>query len=340
MSGERSALMSMLFGYFPPQVLHVAVRLGLPDQLAGGPRDADDLASATECDQGSLRRLLRALAALGVVEQTSAQAFALTSTGQLLRSDVPSSLRNYALLFCGEQVWQSWGDLEYSVRTGEPAWQRKYGPPFGPEFMKPDFAAVFNAAMADGTKTAAPGVAAVGGFERFAAVADIGGGHGILLATILAAHPALHGVLFDLPGALAGAPQVLQAAGVADRCAVVAGDFFEAVPRAADAYLLKSVIHDWTDERATVLLASCRRAMSPEDTLLIVEPVLSAQPSQSELFSLSYSDINMMVCTGGRERTEQEFRSLLAAAGFELRRVVPCPATGYSVLEAGLAAAP
>jgi O-methyltransferase domain/Dimerisation domain len=339
MGDERAALQSMLFGYFPAQVLYVATRIGLADQLAQGPRPAAELASATGCDPGALPRLLRALVVIGVMEQPDPEkpdVFTLTETGQLLRADHPATMRNYVLLFCGEQSWQSWGDLEYSVRTGKSAWEKRYGPPFGPGFMTPEFSAVFNAAMAEGTAKAAPAVVAAGGFERFGTVADLGGGRGILLAAILAAHPGLRGILLDLPQALEGAADVLHDAGVADRCELVPGDFFAAVPGGADAYLLKSVIHDWDDERAGAILASVRAAMSPAAALLLAEPVLSDRPSQQDLFSVSYSDLNMLVCTSGRERTAAEFSDLLGAAGFAVRRIVPCPPTGYSLIEASL----
>jgi len=335
----RTALLSMLFGYFPAQALHVATRIGLADQLAHGPRPAAELAAATGCDPQALRRLLRALVVIGVLDRPAPDnpdTFALTETGRLLRADHPSSMRNYVLLFCGEQVWQSWGDLEYSVRTGQSAWERRYGPPFGPGFMTPEFADVFNAAMAEGTARAAPAVVAAGGFGRFGTVADLGGGRGILLAAILTAHPSLRGILLDLPQALAGAADVLRAAGAEDRCELVPGDFFAAVPAGADAYLLKSVIHDWDDERAAAILARVRAAMSPTAVLLLAEPVMTDRPDPQDLYSVSYSDLNMLVCTSGRERTVAEFGNLLAAAGFAVERITPCPPTGYSLIEAGL----
>ena len=242
-------------------------------------------------------------------------------------------MRNYVLLFCGEQVWQSWGDLEYSVRTGQSAWERRYGPPFGPGFMTPEFADVFNAAMAEGTAKAAPAVVAAGGFERFGTVADLGGGHGILLAAILAAHPGLRGILLDLPQALAGAAEVLRAAGIADRCELVPGDFFAAVPGGADAYLLKSVIQTGTTSGRRHP-GQRSRPMSTGAALLLVEPVMSDRPGPQDLFSVSYSDLNMLVCTSGRERTAHEFGDLLAAAGFAVQRIVSCPPTGYSLIEA------
>jgi hypothetical protein len=335
--GARTALLSKLFGYFPPQALHVAARIGLADQLATGQRSAAELAAATSCHPGALGRLLRALVVIGVLEQPASDdpdTFALTTMGQLLRTDDPASMRNYILLFCGEQVWQSWGDLEYSVRTGQSAWERRYGPPFGPGFMTPEFADVFNAAMAEGSARAAPAIIAAGGFDRFGTVADLGGGRGILLAAILAAHPGLRGILLDLPQALDGAADVLRAAGAADRCELVPGDFFAAVPGGADAYLLKSVIHDWDDERAAAILANVQAAISPGAALLLAEPVMTDRPGPQDLFSVSYSDLNMLVCTSGRERTAAEFRELLAAADFTVERIVPCPPTGYSLIEA------
>lgn len=323
----------MLFGYFPAQALHVAVRLGLAEHLAGGPLPAGDLAAATDCHAGALTRLLRALVVLGVLEQPEADMFALTGTGKLLTAGHPASMRNYVLLFCGEPVWQSWGDLEYSVRTGQSAWERRYGPQFGPG-LNDEVSAVFHAAMAEGTRKAAPAVIAAGDFQRFGTIADLGGGCGILLAAILAAHPRLRGILFDLPRALEGAADVLRAGGADDRCELVPGDFFAAVPGGADMYLLKSVIHDWDDERAGAILGNCRAAMPPTAAVMLVEPIMGDQPSQQDPFSVSYSDLNMLVCTSGRERTEAEFRDLLTRAGFELQRIAPCPPTGYSIIEA------
>jgi hypothetical protein len=330
-AAARAALQSMLFGYFPAQVLYVTARLALADHLADGPCTVARLAGDTGCDPGALLRLLRALVVIGVLGEPTKHTFTLTDKGQLLRAHHPVSMRNYALLFCGPQSWQSWGDLEYSVRTGKSAWERRYGPPFGEGHMDPEFSVVFNAAMAEGTKIAAPAVVAVGDFGRFGTVADLGGGSGILLAAILAAHPGARGILFDLPRAVDGADRVLADAGVTDRCEVVPGDFFAAVPGGADAYLLKSVIHDWDDDRAATILANCQAVMSPQATLLLVEPVTSVEQPTS--FSVSYSDLNMLVCTSGRERTGAEFRDLLTRAGFAARRIVSCPPTGYSIIE-------
>jgi hypothetical protein len=324
------ALRAMLFGYFPAQALHVAARLALADHLADGPRPAAELAQATGCDPGTLPRLLRALATLGVLDQPRPGTFALTAMGELLRSDHPSTFRNYAMLFCGEPSWRSWGDLEYSVRTGKSAWERSFGPPFSADGVDPEFAAIFNAAMAEGTRQSAPAIIAAGDFGRFTTVADVGGGRGTLLAGILARHPGLRGILFDVPQAVEGA----DAETLTDRCEIVAGDFFQTVPGGADAYLIKSVIHDWDDDRATKILVSVRQAMPPGATLLVAEPVASPQPAPGRDFSVSFSDLNMLVCTSGRERTEDEFRALLAAAGFTVGRIIPCPPTSYSILEA------
>jgi O-methyltransferase domain len=269
-----------------------------------------------------------------VLEQPRPGAFTLTGLGELLRTGHPTSMRNYTLLFCGEQVWRAWGDLEYSVRTGKSAWERHYGPPFSDTFMRPEFASVFNAAMAEGTGRSAPAIVTAGDFGRFATIADLGGGRGALLAAILAAHPGVSGVLLDLPRGLEGADEMLASAGVLDRCTLVQASLFDPVPVEADAYLLKSVIHDWDDERAGSILANCRNAMPPGAALLLVEPVASEKPGEDGPFSVSYSDLNMLVCTSGRERTEPEFRRLLAGARFAVRKITPCPPTAYSILEA------
>lgn len=336
MSEHRSMVMQMLFGFFPAQVLQVAARLGIADELAAGPRTTAELAQSIGAHEPSLYRLLRALVSFDLLAEDGPGRFTLTDRGALLRSGAPGSIRNLAMLFCGHETWRAWGELERSVRTGKTAWEHLFGPPFEYLAAHPDLNRVFNEAMAEASRVAAPGVAAAADCSRFATVADLGGGNGTLLAAILGANPHLQGMLFDTPAGLQDAPEVLEAAGVTDRCRLVAGDFFESVPEGADAYLLKSVIHDWDDERSAAILRNCRTAMSPDATLLIAEPILPARVEPSRHPSiLIMSDLNMLACTGGKERTEEEFRTLLDASGFTLQSVAPCPGpTGFSVLEA------
>jgi hypothetical protein len=337
----RGALVPLLFGFFPTQVLHVAATLQLADHLHDAPRTTADLATATGTDEPSLARVLRALACFGVVDEAEPGTWALGPYGPGLLTEGPVSLRHLVLLFAGDEVWRSWGELGETVRTGEPAWDRITGASSF-ELMRrnPEFQAMFNRAMAEGTRNAAPGIAEAGGFDRFRSVVDVGGGDGTLLAAVLRAHAHLRGTVFDLAEGMETAPQVLAAAGVSDRGVTEAGDFFAAVPGGHDAYLVKSVIHDWDDERAGTILRNIRAAMDRDGALLVVEPVMPDAPSSSpDVLMMVMSDLNMLVCTGGKERTESEFRALLADAGFAVRAITPASGpTNYSVIEAVAAA--
>ena len=331
----RPLLLQLIFGFFPAQVLYVAARLGIPDLLANGPQRADRLAQTTSTHAGALSRLLRALAYLGVLEETEPGCFGLTDLGALLRRDVPDSMWATTLLFCGEGAWRSWGSLLTSVRTGQPAFEAGEEP-CTRIAADPQASAEFNQAMSEGTRRDAPGIVESYDFRHLQRLVDVGGGDGTLLAAILAATPDLHGVVFDTAAGLAQAAARLEAAGVADRAEVVGGDFFESVPEGADGYLMKSVIHDWDDERCVTILANCRRAMADHAKVLIVEPVLpdTVTPSFRRL-GVIMSDLNMLLNTTGRERTEAEFRSLLGAADLGLVRIVPIPPpSDYSILEA------
>ncbi|WP_171064457.1 methyltransferase [Actinomadura soli] len=335
-SQTRSPLLDLAFGYMPAQMLHAAAELGLADALAGGPRTSAELAGETGAHAPSLHRLLRGLTGLGVVEQKERDLFALTAEGQRLRADAPDSIRSLIRLFCGPDVWRSWGGLTETLRTGEYAWERATGmTPF--EFFESpsnaELSATFNAAMSEHTRAVAPGVIEAHDFGRHGTVADLGGGDGTLLAAILRAHPGLRGLLFDLPAGLTGASGAL--ADVADRVEIVEGDFFTEVPGGADAHVLKSVIHDWDDAKAAAILRNCRAAMRPDARILLLEQVMP-EIATPETQGVVRNDLNMLVCTGGRERTEAEFRELLEAAGFAgVSLTGPIPPFGYHVIEAG-----
>jgi hypothetical protein len=331
----RSPLLDAAFGFMPAQVVYTAAELRLADALAAGPRSSPELAEETGTHAPSLHRLLRALAAMGVVAQQDEDLFALTPLGTALTSDDPGSVRGLLRLFCGPEVWRSWGDLTETVRTGEPAWDRQLGKPAF-EYMAehPELEATFNAAMAEHTRDLAPAVIEAWDFGRFRTIADLGGGDGTLLAAIMRAAPRARGVLFELPGATEAARRTFAEAGLAGRCEVAAGDFFESVPEGPDAYLLKSVIHDWDDARAAAILRSCRKAMPPDGRVLLVEYVLPPVISP-ELPSNVMSDINMLVVAHGKERTEREFRDLFADAGLRLTAMSDAlPGSSYRVLEA------
>lgn len=333
----RGALAPLLFGFFPAQVLHVGAMLRIADHLTDGPRTTAQLAELTATDAPSLRRVLRALACFGVLDEVEPDAFAHGPYAAGLLTDGATSMHHLIRLFAGDEVWRSWGELGETVRTGEPAWDRITGMTSF-EYMShhPEFQAMFNQAMAEGTRNATPGIVEAGDFGRFSWVIDVGGGDGTLLRAVLAAHPLLRGTVFDTDDGLRAAQATLDAAGLTDRASAVAGDFFAGVPEGPDAYLVKSVIHDWDDRKAHAILANVRVAMPEDGTLLVVEPVMPPAPAASpDVLMMVMSDLNMLVCTGGKERTEDEFRTLLAGAGFALRTVTPVPGpTNFSVLEA------
>ena len=318
------ALFRMVTGYYVSRAIYVVAKLGIADHLSEGPRRVDDLAAATGTHAPSLKRVLRLLASVGVFTEEADSRFALTPIGACLRAGVPGSMRAAALLF-GGVTQQAWGDLQRSVETGEPAFRRVFGmDSFDYMAQHPDEAANFDAAMADFTKHIATAVVAAYDFSPFRRIVDVGGGNGALLAGILKANSSLAGVLFDLPQVADRAIAPMRELGLADRCEIVGGDFFKAVPGGGDAYLLKHVIHDWNDDRAGEILRSCRRAMGAEAKLLILEGVYPPRIDQSdESRGAAANDVNMLVCTGGRQRSEAEFRHLYEAAGFRLTRILP-----------------
>jgi SAM-dependent methyltransferase len=323
----------MATAYYVSQAVYVAAKLGIADQLSDGPRHHDDLAKATRTHGPSLNRVLRLLASAGVLSEEADGRFALTPIGQCLRSGVPGSMRAATLLF-GGRTQQTWSELLYSVQTGEPAFPRLWGADsFSFMEQHPEEAAIFDDAMADWTAQAAAAISAAYDLSSFRTLVDVGGGNGALLAGILAANPTLRGVLFDRPHVAQRAHARIDEAGLADRCSVGGGDFFADVPHGGDAYLLKHVIHDWNDERAVEILRSCHRAMLPHARLLLFEGVYPSRIDQSDASrGAAANDVNMLVCTGGRERSEPEFRALYEAAGFTLTRIVPTRARA-SVIE-------
>jgi hypothetical protein len=310
--------------HYLSQALYVAAQLGIADLLADGPQPYETLAAKTGTHAPSLRRVLRLLATAGVFAEGADGRFELTPVGSFLRSG-PGSFRATARLFGGPMVWRAWGDLLNTVRTGEPAFARVFGTDsFGYFADHRDEAAVFDEAMSTFTAMISGAVAAAYDFSSMRSVIDVGGGEGALLTGILRAHPNLRGAVFDLTRLAEGARRQIGAAGLADRYQFVGGDFFEAVPAGFDAYLLKHVIHDWDDAHAVRILETCRRAMGPEAKLLIVEGVYPPRVDGSqESRGAAANDVNMLVCTGGQQRSEAEFRDLYAAAGFRLTRIVP-----------------
>jgi orsellinic acid C2-O-methyltransferase len=330
----QTVLYQLGIGHYFSHALFVAAKLGIADLLKDGPRHAADLAAATATHAPSLARVMRLLASVGVFEEQEDGCFALTSLGECLRSGVPGSVRAMVMLFTGQRVQNAWQELEYCVQTGNPVFRKRgVDDPFADPARTPKETATFDAAMADFTTLAAMAVAAAYDFAPLGTIVDVGGGNGALLIGILQAHSHLHGTVFDRPSAIERAEKHVAECGLAARCNTVAGDFFKEVPPGADAYILKHVIHDWNDERAVAILQNCHRAMSANGRLLIVEGVYPRRIDQSlDSRGAAANDVNMLVNTGGRQRSEAEFRSLYDAAGFTLTKIVPTPAR-LSVIE-------
>jgi hypothetical protein len=336
-SGFNAMLMPLINGFMAARVVHVAAELGIADLLAAGAKSTETLAGEAGANVPALHRLLRALASLGVIDELEPGRFALNEMGEQLRGGVPDSVRNLALMFGSERVWRSWGELRHSILTGTPAFRHVFGVEAF-EFLArdPKQAAVFNEAMAEITRQVAKDLVTAYDFASFSKIVDVGGGNGTLIATILDSAPKLRGILFDSSSGSAEASEQLRTRGVLERCEVIAGDFFHSVPKGGDAYILKNIIHDWDDERSATILKNCRNAISAGGKLLLVERVMPARIDASAGHQRwTMLDMHMLVMLGGRERTEEEFRSLLATVNFELRRTLLLQgATGYSVIEA------
>ena len=329
-----TALLHMIWGLPISRAVYLAAELGVADLLATGPRTAASLAQATQADEPALYRVLRLLAALGVLTEPEPRSFGLTVLGDRLRSDVPASMRNWAML-ADTVGFDAYEPILEAVRMGRTGAEIAYGTATM-ERMRADAqrAARFDAAMSERTAAFAPSVAATYDFTAMRLIADIGGGQGTLLAAILHRHRHLRGILFDMADAAARAGHVLCEAGVADRCEVVAGDFFTGVPEGADGYILANVLHDWDDRRAVQILQACRRVMAAGGRVLIAERLIPEDPRDAVPVLLS--DLNMLLLSGGQERTSAEYGALLAAAGLRPGRILPVAAP-YGVIEGSAA---
>ena len=315
------ALARMMSGYAVSQLIYVAAKLGIADLLRNGPLPIDELAASTRAHRASLLRVMRGLAAVGWFKESSGKSFELTPLGQYLRTDVPESVAPMALF--SQDSYAAWGDLLYAVETGEPAFTHVFGM-HRYQYLEqhPDAAARFNAAMALLSAQLRRAVVATYDFSRFKTAVDVGGGQGGLLIEILRANPAVHGTLFDTASVANGLSEQF-AEHFAEQFEVVAGNFFDSVPSGGDLYLLAHVIHNWNDDDSTRILKNCRDAMTDDGTLLIIEMIMPDEcgPAPAN-YPLVMTDLQMFVMTGGRERTETEFRALLESAGFELKRII------------------
>lgn len=323
-------LMEMIFGFALSRSIAVVAQLRVADLLKDGPKSADELARAAGAHPRALYRVLRALSGAGVFAEDADGRFGLTPLSEHLCSDDPESLRGFAEMMAGGVIYETWADLPHSVKVEQPVFPHKFGVPwFAWLEQNPAEGEVFNDAM---TSLSASAVGAVVGSYDFSGIeklVDVGGGHGLLLASVLSKYPDMRGVLYDEPKVVEGAAEVLAAHGVADRCEAVGGDFFRSVPAGGDAYILKHIIHDWSDEECLTILGHCHAGMTAGGKVLIVEMVI---PGPNVPSVGKFLDLIMLTFLTGRERTEGEYRVLLDRAGFELTRIVPTPSP-YSVIE-------
>ncbi len=331
---NAAKLRELAAGYWLSQCVAVVAELGVADLLNSGPKPVDELARATATKSGPLYRVLRALASYGIFTESADHWFALTPMAEMLQSS-RDSLRGWAVLVGSEEFHRAWDDLRYSLKTGEPAFNHLYGASYWEHVSRnPKIAAIFNEGLTAYTSQVASAVVAGYDFSQLRKLVDVGGGHGVLISAVLVANPKLRGLLFDLPHAREGATRTLAEAAVRERCDIISGDFFQEIPKGADAYLLSAVIHDWDDERALNILGNCRRAMDANARLLLVEAVI---PPGNEPFFGKLLDVHMLVITDqGTDRTVAEYRTLLEKAGFKVSRIVPT-ASDVSVIEALLA---
>lgn len=330
MSQERERLGQMATGYWLSQMVYVAAKLGLADQLQHGPQSVTALAAATAVQPGPLHRLLRGLASVGVFTEQSPQVFALTPMAEFLRDDHPQTARPLVIMM-GETQYAAWGDLLHSVQTGQTGFEHRFGRPlFDYLGDHPEQAAMFDRAMVaiHGRETAA--VLDAYDFTPFRKLIDLGGGNGSQLIEMLERHPHLSGVVFDLPHVVDRAREAISSAGLSARASVHGGSFFEAVPTSGDIYLLRHIIHDWNDAQSLAILQCVRKAIPQDARLLIIETVIP--PGNDPCFA-KLLDLTMLVIPGGLERTREQYTALLTDAGFALTRVVPTTG-GVDVIEA------
>ncbi|WP_410598316.1 methyltransferase [Amycolatopsis sp. lyj-90] len=330
-----SHLRRLAFGFMTTYTVRAALQLKLVDAFDDAPRTGAEVAAALGLPAETVTRLLRALTVLGLFTEPETGRFAVTGEGHLLGQGHPGAQSALVEMFTDPVMTRGWEGMAESVRTGRPAFDDVFGKPFFAHLAEdPAKSALFNASMSEGSRAVARILPQAFDFGRFASVTDVGGGDGTLLTEILQAHPSVRGAVFDSAEGGAAATGRFEAAGLADRTSVLAGDFFAEVPDGSDVYLLKSIIHDWDDDRCATILRHCRAVMPPDGRLLLVEPVLPEVVRPGTPPGLYLSDLNMLVNVGGRERTRTDFENLCYRANLEATDARPLGDTGFWLIEA------
>ncbi|QJW90665.1 methyltransferase [Spirosoma taeanense] len=323
-------LMQMLFGFASSRAIGVTAELHIADLLKDGAKTADELARQTGVHARSLYRVLRACASVGVYSEDNEKKFSLTPLAEPLLSNAQGSLRAFAEMITCDWQFQTWAELPYSVKTGKPSFDKVHGKSSFEYFWSNEKAGkVFNDAMTSNSAFSSVAVVNAYDFSSVSKLVDVGGGHGFLLASILAKFGNVKGVLYDTPAIVAEAEKLLHEHGVAERCETVGGDFFESVPPGGDGYIMKHIIHDWSDEQCIAILKNCRKAMKEGGRVLVVEMVV---PEGNEPSPAKFLDLQMLQFLPGCERTEKEYEALFDEAGLSLTRIIPTMSP-FSIIE-------
>lgn len=316
-------VMQLSMGYMPPAAMYAVAKLRIPDALASGPRPIAELAAEMGVNEDALYRVMRMLASLGIFNEVGLRYFTLTPAAQLLRSGVSGSLRDWVMFGANPFHLRVYPDMMHSLKTGAPAVEKTTGMSCFDYFgADREVAAEFNAAMTGISSMLLPAILEAYDFTGIGTLVNVAGGHGFLLCSILGKYPNMLGVLFEVGHVIEGAKPKIEHLGLAGRCRTEAGDFFREIPAGGDAYLMQHIVHDWDDERGIQILKNVRRAMdgAARGKLLLLEDVIEPGNEPGPVKNL---DIEMLLLPGGRERTVEEFRQLLAASGFKLERVIP-----------------
>jgi hypothetical protein len=326
----QAILMQMLFGFMPARAIGIAAELHIADHLTDGSKTAEELAQKTNTHTRSLYRLLRACASVGVFSEDDNSRFSLNPMADFLRSDNPESLRAFAEFMGNGEQFKTWSGFYHSVQTGTPCFDKMHGmQTFDFYSTHPKSGQVFNDAMTSMSLGSSMAVIQAYDFSGIRKLVDIGGGHGFLLASILEKYPTMTGILYDTAAIVKDAKGLLEKHNVTNRCETVGGNFFESVPTGGDAYIMKHIIHDWSDEECVTLLKHCRKGITDGGKLLVIEMVVPQgnEPSLSKLL-----DLEMLAVLSGCERTELEYSKLFLQSGFRLTKIVPTMSP-YSVIE-------
>ena len=324
-----TAMFQLMNGGYVAGAVACVAELRIPDLLESGPKSADELAAQINANPQALYRLMRATASVGVLSEGSDGKFSQTPLSSILRTDATPSLRGWVAMNGREWHARGWGLLAHCVRTGKQAIDEIYGQPIFQFFaQRPEEAAIFNEAMTNLSALDSPAAAEAHSFAGLQTIVDVAGGHGALLAEILSRNPHLRGTLLEMPHVVEGAKSG-PLKPMLDRCSLASCDIFSDALPAADAYIMKHIIHDWPDEKCVQLLKACRKSVNPGGKLLVVDSVI--QPGNN-FEPGKFLDIQMLIFPGGQERTESQFRELFTASGWKLTRLIPT-AAAESIIE-------